>query len=176
MGLFNSLYRNKVGLPSKSEVLNNHINVYKKIIENRNVMENKALADMEHLPDWQVYLLKKEQLDYESKNQSVSFEAWSIVNQELETMRFKILSSYIDSQSDETIYGVLRNGLKNLKNQNMNLPNIAQMEFDLWRQIVDSAELAELTIAQITNSSEYLNSAKTDKMVRDYQVRKHFRK
>ena len=176
MGLFEALFRNKIGVSSKSEILNNHIDVYRKIIENRNVMESKALTDLEHLPEWQIYLLEKNQLDYNSKNQSISFEDWSLANQKLETLRFKIISNYIDSQSDETIYGVLRNGLKTLKQRNINLPNISQMEFDLWRQIVNSAELAELTIAQIANSSEYMDSVKNDKIIRDYQVRNHFRK
>ena len=161
---------------TKTKILNNHKDIYKKIIENRNVMESKALTDLEHLPEWQIYLLEKNQLDYNSESQSISFEDWSLANQKLETLRFKIISNYIDSQSDETIYGVLRNGLKTLKQRNINLPNISQMEFDLWRQIVNSAELAELTIAQITNSSEYMDSVKNDKIIRDYQVRNHFRK
>lgn len=176
MGLFDSLYRNRVGLLAKSEILNNHIDVYTKIIESRTVMEEKARLDLQSSSEWQVYLLKKEQLDYKVKTCSTSFEEWTIVSRELESLRFKIISNYIDSQSDETIYGVLRNGLKTLKQRNINLPNISQMEFDLWRQIVNSAELAELTIAQITNSSEYMDSVKNDKIIRDYQVRNHFRK
>ena len=176
MGLFDSILRNKIGVIPKSEVLNNHIDVYKKIIENRNEMESKALFDLQNVPEWQEYLLKKNQFDSASSAQNISYEQWTEINKELEALKDKIMGDFIDSQGAETIYGILRNGLKNLKKRYIILPNIEQMEFDLWGQIVSSAELAELTIVQITNSSEYLDSVKADKIVRDYQVRKHFRK
>lgn len=176
MGLFDSILRNKIGVTPKSEVLNNHIVVYKKIIENKNEMESKALLDLQIVPEWQEYLLKKNQFDSVSSVQNISYEQWREINKELETLKDKIMGDFIDSQGTETIYGILRNGLKKLKKRYIRLPNIEQMEFDLWRQIVSSAELAELTIVQITNSSEYLDSVKADKIVRDYQVRKHFRK
>lgn len=176
MGIFSSLFRNSVGLPGKSEVLNNHVEVYKKIIGDKQSMEEKALEDLEKNSDWKLLNLKKNQIDYDVQNGRISSDEWVSMSNQIEDLKLRIIADYIDSQNSDTIYGILREGLKTLKNNNINLPNMNQMEFDLWRQIVDSAELAELTIAQIVNGREYVQASKNDKIIRDYNVRRHFRK
>ncbi len=176
MGMFDSLFRNKVGMPTSSDILNRHIDVYKKIIEDKNTMENRAIDELQKVSQWQTLLMRREQLDYETRKGNISYDEWCLLNQELETLKLEIMSDYIDSQSSDTIYGVIRSGLQNLKRRNINLPNMNQMEFDVWKQIVDSAELAQLSIVQVMNSDKYIDSMNSDKIVRDYQVRRHFRK
>ena len=46
---------------------------------------------------------------------------------------------------------------------------MSKMQFDYWQNIVNSAELAELTIAQIINSSDYKIATNNDKLIQDYQ-------
>lgn len=176
MGLFDSLYRNRVGLPAKSEVFEKHLDVYRKIITDKNTMEEKALADLETASEWQEYLFRRLQLDNLSKSANVSYEEWLELNHEIENLKEKIISDFINTQDENTIYGVLRDRLRNLKKNNISLPNMDRMYFDLWEQIVSSAELAELTITQIVNSNDYRNAVKNDRLIRDYQVRNHFRK
>ena len=176
MGMFDSLFRNKVCMPTSSDILNRHIDVYKKVVEDKNTMETKATDELQNMPQWQMILMRKEQLDYEARKGNLSYDEWCSLNHEIEDMKFDTMSDFIDSQGDNTIYGVIRNGLQNLKRNNINLPNISQMEFDLWKQIVESAELAQLTIAKIVNSDKYSDAMKSDKIVRDYKVRRHFRK
>lgn len=176
MGMFSSLFRNSVGLPGKSEVLNNHVEVYQKIIDDKQRMEKRAIEDLEKNSAWQLLKLKKNQIDYNAQNGNVSSDEWVSMSDQIDDLKLRMIADYIDSQNSDTIYGILRDGLKSLKRKNINLPNMSQMEFDLWREIVDSAELAELTIAQIINSQEYVQSSKNDQIIRDYNVRKHFRK
>ena len=166
----------KLACPTSSDILNRHIDVYKKIIEDKNTMENRAIDELQKVSQWQTLLMRREQLDYETRKGNISYDEWCLLNQELETLKLEIMSDYIDSQSSDTIYGVIRSGLQNLKRRNINLPNMNQMEFDVWKQIVDSAELAQLSIVQVMNSDKYIDSMNSDKIVRDYQVRRHFRK
>lgn len=176
MGMFDSLFRNKIGMPTSSEILNRHIDVYKKIVEDKNTMEMMANDELQNMFQWQEILMRKEQLDCETGKGNISYDEWCLLNQEVEDMKLEAMSDYIDSQSSNTIYGVLKDGLKILKRKNINLPNISQMEFDLWKQIMDSAELAQLSIVQIMNSDDYIDSMKSDKIIRDYQARRYFRK
>ena len=174
--MFDSLFRNKVGMPTSSDILNRHIDVYKKIIEDKNTMENRAIDELQKVSQWQTLLMRREQLDYETRKGNISYDEWCSLNQEIEDMKLETMADFIDSQGSNTIYGVIRSGLQNLKRRNINLPNMNQMEFDLWKQIVDSAELAQLSIVQVMNSDKYIDSMNSDKIVRDYQVRRHFRK
>lgn len=178
MGIFDSIFRNKIGAPMKSEIINNKISVYKNIINLKNNMENQAIKDLNegNNGDWILLSGKRKQVDYLFANGQISDDKYTELCEQLQNLYLKIISTFIDSQGENTIYGISRDSLKRIKRENVRLPNIEQMEFDLWRQIVSSAELAELTIVQITNSSEYLDSVKADKIIRDYQVRKHFRK
>lgn len=176
MGMFDSLFRNKVGMPTSSDILNRHIDVYKKIVEDKNTMENRAIDELQKKSQWQTLLMRKEQLDYETRKGNLSYDEWCSLNQEIEDMKLETMADFIDSQGSNTIYGVLKDGLKNLKKKNINLPNMSRMEFDVWKQIVDSAELAQLSIVQVMNSDKYIDSMNSDKIVRDYQVRRHFRK
>ena len=176
MGMFDSLFRNKVGMPTSSDILNRHIDVYKKIIEDKNTMENRAIDELQKVSQWQTLLMRREQLDYETRKGNISYDEWCSLNQEIEDMKLETMADFIDSQGSNTIYGVIRSGLQNLKRRNINLPNMNQMEFDVWKQIVDSAELAQLSIVQVMNSDKYIDSMNSDKIVRDYQVRRHFRK
>lgn len=176
MGMFDSLFRNKVGMPTSSDILNRHIDVYKKIVEDKNTMENRAIDELQKVSQWQTLLMRREQLDYETRKGNISYDEWCSLNQEIEDMKLETMADFIDSQGSNTIYGVIRSGLQNLKRRNINLPNMNQMEFDLWKQIVDSAELAQLSIVQVMNSDKYIDSMNSDKIVRDYQVRRHFRK
>lgn len=176
MGMFDSLFRNKVGMPTSSDILNRHIDVYKKIVEDKNTMENRAIDELQKVSQWQTLLMRREQLDYETRKGNISYDEWCSLNQEIEDMKLETMADFIDSQGSNTIYGVIRSGLQNLKRRNINLPNMNQMKFDLWKQIVDSAELAQLSIVQVMNSDKYIDSMNSDKIVRDYQVRRHFRK
>lgn len=176
MGIFGSLFRNKVGMPAKSEILNNHVAVYKKIIDDKNSMAQKALADLQNSSQWQTVLMKKERLDNSFSKGTVSDEEWIYLNNQLEELKLRIMANYIDEQNSDTIYGILKDSLVNLKKRYISLPNIDKMEFDCWLHIVDSAELAEITISQIVNSVEYVQSTKDDKTIREYQVRRYFRR
>ena len=50
------------------------------------------------------------------------------------------------------------------------------MEFDFWNNIVKSSELAEISIVQITSGSDYREACENDKIIRDYDVRRHFKR
>ena len=176
MGMFDSLFRNRVGMPTTSDILNRHIDVYKKIVEDKNTMETRANDELQKNSQWQTLLMRKEQLDYETRKGNLSYDEWCSLNQEIEDMKLETMADFIDSQGSNTIYGVIRSGLQNLKKRNINLPNMNQMEFDLWKQILESAELAQLSIAQVMSDGKYLDAMKADKIVRNYQVRSHFRK
>lgn len=176
MGIFSALFRNSVGLPGKSEILNNHVEVYQRIIDDKHGMEKKALEDLNKNSNWQLLNLKKNQIDYDVQNGKISSADWVSMLNQIEDLKFEMIANYIDGQNSDTIYGILRDGLKRLKSKNINLPNMDKMNFDLWRQIVDSAELAELTIAQIVNGRDYVQACKNDKIIREYNVRRHFRK
>ena len=160
----------------KSESLNRHIGVYQKIIDDKNTMEARALEDLKNTQEWNRYLFEKIQLDNISKSSNITYEEWVYLNTAVEDFKDKIISDFIDCQSDDTIYGILRNGLNMLKKNNINLLNMSKMQFNYWQNIVDSAELAELTIAQIINSSDYKTATNNDKLIQDYQTRRHFRK
>lgn len=176
MSIFGSLFRNKIGMQPKSESLNRHIGVYQKIIDDKNTMEAKALEDLKNTQQWNGYLFEKMQVDNLSKSSNITYEEWVSLNNALEDFKDKIISDFIDCQSDDTIYGILRNGLNMLKKKNINLLNMSKMQFDYWQNVVDSAELAELTITQIINSSDYKTATNNDKLIQDYQTRRHFRK
>lgn len=178
MGIFDSIFRNKIGAPLKSELMNNQVLVYRKIINLKDNMESQAINDLTNLNDGNWILLsgKKKRIEYLFANGEISEKDFIELNNKLRDSYLEIISLFIDSQGENTIYDISRNSLKRIKRENVRLPNISQMEFDLWRQIVNSAKLAELTIAQITNSYEYMDSVKNDKIIRDYQVRNHFRK
>ena len=178
MGIFDSIFRNKIGAPLKSELMNNQVLVYRKIINLKDNMESQAINDLTNLNDGNWILLsgKKKRIEYLFANGEISEKDFIELNNKLRDSYLEIISLFIDSQGENTIYDISRNSLKRIKRENVRLPNVSQMEFDLWRQIVNSAELAELTIAQIANSSEYMDSVKNDKIIRDYQVRNHFRK
>lgn len=176
MGIFGSLFRNKVGMQSKSESLNNHISIYQKIIDDKNTMEKKALDDLQNMPSWQMLFARKSQIDFEISQGKVSADEWSKISSEIESLKHEMMSQYIDGQDEGTIYGILRNGLKVIKTENINLPNMNEMKFDFWVQIEESAELAQISILQIQSSDTYMDAIKNDKLIRDYQVRRHFRK
>lgn len=176
MGIFESIFRNKIGMTPKSEVFNNHIEVYKKIIDDKNFMEQRALDELKKIPQWQLLESKKEQLAWQVKKGNISLEESLSLSNQIDDLMLKELASYIDSQNSDSIYGILKAGLNNLKMKYINLPNMKDMEFDFWNNIVKSSDLAEISIIQITSSSDYKDTFKNDKIIRDYNVRRHFRK
>lgn len=176
MGIFESIFRNKIGMTPKSEVFNNHIEVYKKIIDDKNFMEQRALDELKKIPQWQLLESKKEQLAWQVRKGNISLEESLSLSNQIDDLMLKELASYIDSQNSDSIYGILKAGLNNLKMKYINLPNMKDMEFDFWNNIVKSSDLAEISIIQITSSSDYKDTFKNDKIIRDYNVRRHFRK
>ena len=174
MKMFGVIFRNLIGMPLKSEHLNYKIQVYKKIISEKEFIEKRALRELENMPQWQLSMLKKEQLNNLLKNKNILKDNWIKMNKEIENELNQMISDYIDDQGSDTIYGAIREGLNNLKNKNINLLN--NMKFDCWEEIVVSSELAELTILQIINSEDYIISTKGDNAIRNYQVQKYLRK
>ncbi len=176
MSILESLFRDKIGMTPKSEVYSKHIQVYQKIIDDKDMMEHKAILDLARLPRWQVVVMKESQLDSFIKNGHISLKEWIKLNNEVDRLRSKVVSDYIDSQNSDSIYGIIKDGLERLKNSNINLLNMDLMKFDLWKEIVASAELAQLTILKIVNSDVYVNDINNDKMIKDYKVRKSFKR
>ncbi len=178
MGLFDSILRNKIGAPFRSELLNNQLNVYKKIIEIKDNMEQQAISDLQDNSDcdWRVIQAQKDQNDYMFTHAKISKEEFLAIYNTLEQKEKSFIADYIDGSDDTTIYGVLRNSLKNIKRKYHYLPNIDQMNFDYWLQIVSSSELAKTTIAQITGSDKYIDAVKSDNQVISHQTRKKFRR
>lgn len=176
MGIFESIFRNKIGMTPKSEVFNNHIEVYKKIIDDKNFMEQRALDELKKIPQWQLLESKKEQLAWQVRKGNISLEESLSLSNQIDDLMLKELASYIDSQNSDSIYGILKAGLNNLKMKYINLPNMKDMEFDFWDNIVKSSDLAEISIVQITSSSDYKDAFKNDKIIRDYNARRHFKR
>ena len=176
MGIFESIFRNKVGMTPKSEVFNNHIEFYKKIIDDKNFMEQRALGELKKIPQWQLLESKKDQLAWQVRKGNISLDESLSLSNQIDDLMLKEFASYIDNQNSDSIYGILKTGLNNLKMKYINLPNMKDMEFDFWNNIVKSSELAEISIVQITSSSNYKDALKNDKIIRDYNVRRHFRR
>lgn len=176
MGIFESIFRNKIGMTPKSEVFNNHIEVYKKIIDDKNFMEQRALEELKKIPQWQLLESKKDQLAWQVRNGNISLDESISSSNQIDELMLKELASYIDRQNSDSIYGILKAGLNNLKLKYINLPNMKDMEFDFWNNIVMSSELAEISIVQITSGSDYREACKCDKIIRNYDVRRHFKR
>ena len=175
MGIFSSMFRHSVGMPMKSEILGSHIDVYKKIIDGKNEMEKSAFHDLSDNSEFSLINAKIENVVVRFRNGIISSEEFVCESNTLNEIRDNFFANYIDSQNDNTFYGVIRNGLKSLKNRNLRLLNIDKMEFDFWRQIVASSELAKLTILQVTSSSDYQDALKSDEVVKKYYVNRNFR-
>lgn len=178
MGLFDSIFRNKIGAPFRSELLNNQIGVYKKIIDVKDNMEQQAISDLQDSSecDWRVIQAQKTQNDYMFTHAKIGKEEFLAMYNALEQKEKRVIADYIDGSDDDTIYGILKNSLKNIKRKYHYLPNIDQMDFDCWLQIVSSSELAKTTIAQITSSDKFVNAVKSDNQVISHQTRKKFRR
>ena len=176
MGIFESIFRNKIGMTPKSEVFNNHIEVYKKIIDDKNFMEQRALEELKKIPQWQLLESKKDQLAWQVRNGNISLDESISSSNQIDELMLKELASYIDRQNSDSIYGILKAGLNNLKLKYINLPNMKDMEFDFWNNIVMSSELAEISIVQITSGSDYREACKYDEIIRNYDVRRHFKR
>ena len=176
MSILESLFRDKIGITPKSEVYTRHIQVYQKIIDDKEMMEHKAILDLARLPQWQVVVMKESQLAGFIKNGNISLKEWIKLNNEVDRLKSKVVSDYIDGQNSDTIYGIIKDGLERLKNSNINLLNMDLMKFGFWKEIVASAELAQLTILKIVNSDVYVNDINNDKMIKDYKVRKSFKR
>lgn len=141
-------------------------------------MEDHALKDFQdmNISDWLILQAKEKQINNRFINGDISEDDYlNLINACREAMKDAV-TNYIDGQDEETVYGILKNSLKRIKKENIHLQNIDKMEFDWWRQIEASAELAQLTITQIVNSGEYSQSIRDNKQIADYQVRKHFKK
>lgn len=176
--MFGSMFRNKIGAPSKKELLDNHVNIYEKIINIKNDMESLAYEDFKSTnnSDWFLLQAKEKRINNCFANGEISEECYlKYINEYREKMK-RLISYYIDGQDENSEYGLLRNTLKRLKKENIHLLNIDKMKFDLWVQIEISAELAQLTISQIINSNEYSRAKKNDEIITNYQIRRHFRK
>ena len=178
MGIFDALFRNKIGAPSRKELFDNRVNVYEEIIRIKNDMENQAYEDFKETnnSDWFLLQAKEKRVNNCFVNAEISEDDYlKYINVYHEAMK-QLVSNYIDGQDETSIYGILRNSLKRIKKENIHLLNIDKMEFDLWSQIEVSAELAQLTISQIINSGEYVQAVDDNKQICSYQVRRHFRK
>ncbi len=178
MGIFDAIFRNKIGAPSKKELFDNRVSVYEEIVRIKNNMENQAYEDFEttNNSDWFLLQAKENRINNCFINGEISENDYlKYINAYREAMK-QLVSNYIDGQDENTIYGILRNSLKRIKKENIHLLNIDKMEFDLWNQIEISAELAQLTISQIINSREYAQAVQNDKQINSYQLRQHFRK
>ena len=178
MGILDAMFRNKIGAPSKKELFDNRVSIYGKIVEIKNDMEDHALKDFQdmNISDWLILQAKEKQINNRFINGDISEDDYlNLINACREAMKDAIVN-YIDGQDEETVYGILKNSLKRIKKENIHLQNIDKMEFDWWRQIEASAELAQLTITQIVNSGEYSQSIRDNKQIAYYQVRKHFKK
>ena len=178
MGIFDALFRNKIGAPSRKELFDNRVNVYEEIVRIKNDMENQAYDDFKNLnnSDWFLLQAKEKRVNNCFINGEISEDDYlKYINAYREAMK-QLISNYIDDQDENSLYGILRNSLKRIKQENIYLLNIDKMEFDLWNQIEASAELAQLTISQIVNSGEYVHAVKDNKQICSYQVRRHFRK
>ena len=178
MKIFEAMFRNKIGAPSRKELFDNRINVYKEIVRIKNDMENHVYEDFKKTnnSDWFLLQAKEKRINNCFVNGEISEDDYlKYINAYCVAMK-QLVSNYIDEQDETSIYGILRNSLKRIKKENVHLLNIDKMEFDLWSQIEVSAEIAQLTISQIINSGEYAQAAKYDKQINSYQVRKHFRK
>ena len=245
MGIFDAMFRNKIGAPSKKELYDNRVSVYEKIVKIKNDMENQAMEDFQNSNNssWLILQAKEKQINNQFINGDISEEDYlDLINACREAMKDAV-ASYIDGQDEKTvygilknsriitskealkllsdlrlgvsmnmlkdiklekvqslitqiepytlrkilgsnfneqeeniIYGILKNSLRRIKKENIHLQNIDKMKFDWWRQIEASAELAQLTIAQIVNSGEYSQAARDNKQIMDYQVRRRFKR
>lgn len=178
MGIFDAMFRNKIGAPSKKELYDNRVSVYEKIVKIKNDMENQAMEDFQNSNNssWLILQAKEKQINNQFINGDISEEDYlDLINACREAMKDAV-ASYIDGQDEKTVYGILKNSLRRIKKENIHLQNIDKMKFDWWRQIEASAELAQLTIAQIVNSGEYSQAARDNKQIMDYQVRRRFKR
>lgn len=178
VGIFDSIFRNKIGAPLRSEMLNDQLGVYQKIINIKNNMEQCAIRDFleNNDNDWLLVQAEKKRNDYLFSSGKLRGEDYVRMCNNLENQEKNLVSLYIDGSDDTTIYGILRNSLKQLKKNYRNLPNMDKMEFDLWVQIVLSSELATTTIIQIMGSDKYNDAVKFDQAVVSQQVRRKFGK
>ena len=178
MGMFDSIFRNKIGAPLRSGMLNGQIEVYQKIINIKNDMEQRAINDFleNNDNDWLLIQAEKRKNDYLFSSGKINGEDYIQMCNGLENQEKKLIAFYIDGSDDTTIYGILRDSLKQLKKRYKNLHNMDRMEFDLWVQIVLSSELANTTIIQIMGSDKYTDAVKFDKAVVSQQVRRKFGK
>ena len=171
MEIFDAMFRFKIGFPSKAKMLDNKIFVYEEIIRLKNEMEKQAYIDFQsdNNIDWFLLQAKKKKINRNFIDGIISeknyLECLEACYSELKIL----LANYIDNQSDNSIYGFFRNRLKKIKKENIHLLNISNMDFDLWFQIEKSVILAQLTINQIVNSREYLESLKNDKFIKKFQ-------
>ena len=108
MGIFESIFRNKIGMTPKSEVFNNHIEVYKKIIDDKNFMEQRALEELKKIPQWQLLESKKDQLAWQVRNGNISLDESISSSNQIDELMLKELASYIDRQNSDSIYGILK--------------------------------------------------------------------
>lgn len=178
MGLFDAIFRSKIGAPSKKELFDNRVSVYEKIVKIKNDMENNAIQDFQdkNISDWLVLQAKEKQINNRFINGDISEEEYvESINACRDALK-QVIASYIDCQDESSVYGVLRDTLKRVKKENIHLQNIDKMMFDWWKQIEASAELAQLTISQIINSEEYFQAERDNKQITDYQIGRHFRK
>lgn len=178
MGMFDSIFRNKIGAPLRSGMLNGQIEVYQKIINIKNDMEQRAIKDFleNNDNDWLLVQAEKKRNDYLFSSGKLKGEDYVRMCNNLENQEKNLIALYIDGSDDTTIYGILRDSLKQLKKRYRNLPNMDRMEFDLWVQIVLSSELANTTIIQIMGSDKYTDAVKFDRAVVSQQVRRKFGK
>lgn len=178
MGMFDSIFRNKIGAPLRSGMLNGQIEVYQKIINIKNDMEQRAINDFleNNDNDWLLIQAEKRKNDYLFSSGKINGEDYIQMCNGLENQEKKLIAFYIDGSDDTTIYGILRDSLKQLKKRYRNLPNMNRMEFDLWVQILLSSELANTTIIQVMGSDKYTDAVKFDKAVVSRQVRRKFGK
>ena len=175
---FGTIFRSKIGVPSKKELFDNRINVYKKIIRVKNDMESHAYEDFKNFNNSDWFLLKatEKRINRSFINGEISENDYlKYINACHEAMR-QFLSDYIDRQDENSVYCILRNDLKYIKKENAHLLNIDKMSFDSWIQIVTSAELARLTMLKIINGVEYSKAVKSEKDIISYQVSKYLRK
>ena len=178
MKVLDAMFRNKIGALSKMELFDNRVSVYKKIVEIKSDMENHALKDFQDMnfSAWFVLQANEKRINNNFVNGDISEKDYvNLINTCHYAMK-QVIANYIDGQDEETVYGILKNSLKRIKKENIHLQNIDKMEFDWWKQIEVSAELAQLTITQIVNSGEYSRAVRDNKQIIKHHVRKHLNK
>ncbi len=175
--ILGQVFRESTGMPPKVRVYNGKLDTYKEIISCVSTIEDSTIKYFNESSYYEWKLIEADflRLEYDLKHNTITTAQYVTLLKAIEDRKNIVLSDFIDL-TDAYFVAAYRNRLGTIKERNSKDPYISAMAFNLWVEMKNSREIAELAVTQIETSDDYVDSKRIaeirDRYLRDRHLRR----